>query len=107
MKKKFGFTMLIAIMAVVLLAGTALAHTALFSCWDNGDGTVSCEGGYSDGSSAAGTTINVADGGGNVTFSGKLDKFGQLTIKKPAGEYSVTFDGGPGHSVTVNGKDIK
>ncbi len=107
MKKRLGFTMLAAIMAVVLFAGTALAHTALFSCWDNGDGTVSCEGGYSDGSSAAGTTINVADASGNVTFSGKLDKFGQLTFNKPAGEYSVAFDGGPGHYVTVNGKDIK
>lgn len=107
MKKRLWFTMLVAITAVVLVAGTALAHTPLFSCWDNGDGTISCEGGYSDGSSAAGTAINVTDANGGIIFSEKLDKFGQLTFNKPAGEYSVTFDGGPGHSVTVNGKDIK
>ena len=33
-------------------AGVALAHTPLCSCYDNGDGSVECEGGFSDGSSA-------------------------------------------------------
>ena len=39
----------VAAVFVVALAGAALAHTPLFSCWDNGDGTLSCEGGFSDG----------------------------------------------------------
>lgn len=75
--------------------------------WDNGDETLSCEGGYSDGSSAAGTTIKVQDPKGKVIFTGKLDKNGELTFKKPKGEFTVTFDGGPGHSVTIKSSNIK
>lgn len=88
-------------------AGEALAHTPLFSCWDNGDGTLSCEGGFSDGSSAAGMSIRVADDKDTALFSGKLDEFGELTFDKPTGNYSVTFDAGPGHSITLKGTDIK
>lgn len=106
MKKRITSMMLLVFVLSVVFTGAALAHTPLFSAWDNGDGTISCEGGYSDGSSAAGTTINVASGG-SIVFSGKLDKFGELTFKKPSGDFTVTFDGGPGHSITVDGKNIK
>ena len=92
---------------VLALAGAALAHTPLFSCWDNGDGTISCEGGFSDGSSAANIPIRVADEKGEVVFEGKLDESGELTFGKPQGVFSVTFDGGPGHTLTVKSGDIK
>lgn len=105
--KRIAFIALVAIMTVVLLAGTALAHSVFFACWENGDGTLSCEGGYADGSSAAGASISVTDASGALLISGKLDKTGQLTFNKPSGDFSVTLDGGPGHSVTISGKDIK
>lgn len=92
---------------IAALAGAALAHTALFSCWDNGDGTLSCEGGFSDGSSAANIPIRVTDEKGEVVFEGKLDESGELTFGKPQGVFSVTFDGGPGHTLTVKSGDIK
>lgn len=107
MNKRIAFTALVAIMTLFLLAGTALAHTVFFQCWNNGDGTLSCEGGYTDGSSAAGAPINVTDANGSLIFTGNLDKSGQLTFNKPSGDFSVTIDGGPGHTVTVNSKDIK
>ena len=107
MKKRIVFTALIAIMTVLLLAGTALAHSVFFQCWNNGDGTLSCEGGYTDGSSAAGATVNVTDDSGTLLFSGKLDKSGELRFNKPSGDFTVTLDGGPGHSVIINSKDIK
>ncbi len=109
MKKNALMALVVTLLGVTMISGVASAHTPLFSCWDNGDNTISCEGGYSDGSSAApaGTAIIVKDAGGSVISSGKLDKTGQLTFNKPSGDYSVTFDGGPGHSVVVNGKDIK
>ena len=92
---------------VLVFAGVAAAHTPLFSCWDNGDGTLSCEGGFSDGSSAAGMEVRVTDDKDAVVFSGKLDEFGELTFDKPAGTYTVTFDAGPGHSITIKGADVK
>lgn len=107
MNKKNVFTALVAIVAVLLVAGTALAHTVFFQCWNNGDGTLSCEGGYTDGSSASGATVNVTDASGTLLFSGKLDKSGELKFNKPSGDFSVTLEGGPGHSVTINAKDIK
>lgn len=106
MKRKL-FVTLLATLFAVCLAGAAMAHTPLFSCWDNGDETISCEGGFSDGSSAAGTSIIVKDGNGKEIFSGKLDKYGELTFDKPNGAYTVTFDGGPGHSITIKGEDIQ
>ena len=42
-----------------LFSGLALAHTPLCSCYDNGDCTVTCEGGFSDGSPAAGVQMRV------------------------------------------------
>ena len=92
---------------IAALAGAALAHTVLFSCWDSGEGALSCEGGFSDGSSAANVPIRVADEKGEVVFEGKLDESGELTFGKPQGVFSVTFDGGPGHSLTVKSGDIK
>ena len=30
---------------VALLSGSAFAHSAIMNCFDNGDGTITCEGG--------------------------------------------------------------
>ena len=98
---------MVSALILVFFAGAVAAHTPLFSCWDNGDGTLSCEGGFSDGSSAAGMTVRLTDDKDAVVFSGKLDEFGELTFSKPEGNYSVTFDAGPGHSLTIKGADIK
>ena len=92
---------------VLALAGAALAHPPLFSCWDNGDGTISCEGGFSDGESAEGTPIRVTNEKEEVVFEGKLDDKGELSFKKPEGVFTVTFDGGPGHTLSVKSEEIK
>lgn len=64
-------------------------------------------GGYSDGSSAAGVNMSVVDKGGKVLVKGKMDKNSEFTFKKPNVPYTVIFDGGPGHVVKVESKDIK
>ena len=107
MNKRVAFIALVAIMTVLLIAGTAFAHTVFFQCWNNGDGTLSCEGGYTDGSSAAGATVNVKDANGFLIFSGQLDNSGTLKFNRPSGDFSVTLEGGPGHTVTVSSNDIK
>lgn len=84
----------------------AQAHSALFDCFDNGDGTIYCQGGYSDGSSAKGVKITVSDAGGKVLEQGQLDTNSEVTLKKPAGDYFVTFEGGEGHSLKLDGKNI-
>ncbi|MFW5838109.1 MAG: hypothetical protein ACOCVM_08865 [Desulfovibrionaceae bacterium] len=91
---------------LVLAAVPAQAHTPLFNCYDNGDGTVSCEGGFSDGSSAAGVAVHVLDGSGNTLLDTKLDEFSEVTFDKPEGGYTVQFDAGEGHAIEVPGSEI-
>ena len=92
--------------AMLAFAGQAFAHTPLMSCFDNGDGTITCEGGFSDGSSGAGVKTSVKDGDGKVLLDSKMNEYGELTFDKPAGAYMVIFDAGEGHTVEVNGADI-
>jgi hypothetical protein len=55
-QKMIGTSLLV---VFLFIAAQALAHTPLCSCYDNGDGTVTCEGGFSDGSSASGVQMRV------------------------------------------------
>jgi hypothetical protein len=94
------------LVSAIFLAGQVLAHTPLCSCYDNGDGTITCEGGFSDGSSAAGVKMRVLDGSGKVLLEGEMDEDSEFTFDKPSAPYTVEFDAGPGHVVEVDGKDI-
>ncbi len=90
----------------VFLASIAFAHTPLCSCYDNGDGTATCEGGFSDGSSASGVEMFVKDKDGNVVIEGKMDEDSEYSFKKPNGEYIVIFDAGDGHKIEVESSEI-
>jgi hypothetical protein len=93
--------------AVLMLIGSvALAHTPLCSCYDNGDGTVLCEGGFSDGSSASGVAIRVLDASGNVVLEGAMSEDSEYEFQKPDDSYKVVFDAGPGHQIEIAGTDI-
>lgn len=99
-------TIVLTLAAMLAFAGQAFAHSPLMSCFDNGDNTVTCEGGFSDGSSAAGVKTYVKDGNGKDILNTKMNEDSELTFDKPAGAYMVIFDAGEGHAVEVNGADI-
>jgi len=88
------------------LCGKVHAHTPLCSCYDNGDGTITCEGGFSDGSSAAGVDMKVVDLNGKVIFKGKINEDGEFTFKKPKTPFKVIFNAGPGHVVEISSNEI-
>lgn len=90
---------------VALMGSSAFAHSALMSCFDNGDDTVTCEAGFSDGSSASGVEFKVLQGD-KVVIEGKFDKDSSYTFKKPEGEYKARMFAGEGHEVIINSKDI-
>ena len=100
--KKLTLTALLS----VCLPGMALAHTPLCSCYDFGDNTILCEGGFSDGSSAAGVDVFVLDSAGKELLKGKMSEDGEFEFQKPSGDYKVQFNAGPGHIIEVDGKDI-
>jgi hypothetical protein len=93
-------------LALFFLVGTAYAHTPLCSCYDNADGSITCEGGFSDGSSASGVQIRVEDNDGKVLIKGKMDEDSEFTFNKPSKGYKVVFDAGDGHKIEVDGKEI-
>ena len=82
------------------------AHTPLCSCYDNGDNTITCEGGFSDGSSASGVVMRVEDKSGKQLLQGKMDEDSEFTFDKPLVPYRVIFDGGEGHIVENDGDQI-
>jgi hypothetical protein len=101
------FILLVVAVAVLGLAAVVPAHTPVCSCASNGDGTITCEGGFSDGSSAAGVKISVKDAKtGKVLLKGKMNADSEFTFKKPAVPFDVVFDAGPGHVKVIKGKDI-
>ena len=96
-----------AMLGLSLLTGMpAQAHTPLFDCFDNGDDTITCEGGFSDGASAAGIVIRVLDAQGKVLQQDELNDSGSIILARPEGEFSVSFTAGTDHSITVLGDDI-
>ncbi len=96
----------LALAVLLFTAAQAQAHSALCDCFDNGDGTISCQGGFSDGSSAAGVKMSVTDGSGKMLLDGKMNKDSEFTFKKPAGTYKVKFEAGEGHAVEIDGAKI-
>lgn len=87
-------------------SASAMAHTAQFSCFDEGAGKVLCEGGFSDGSSAAGANVSIVDAQGKALHKGKVDANSEFRFNKPKGAYTVQFDAGPGHTVEIPSKNI-
>jgi hypothetical protein len=84
---------------------TAYAHTALMSCFDEGDETITCEGGFSDGSSASGIEFHVEQKG-KIVIKTKMNECSEVNFKKPESDYTAVFNAGEGHRVYVDGKDI-
>ncbi|HEY9182971.1 MAG TPA: hypothetical protein VIQ99_07210 [Gammaproteobacteria bacterium] len=85
----------------------AHAHNAICDCYDNGDDTITCEGGFSDGGKAVGVPLRVLDGAGKVLVDGKMSDNSDFTFAKPKVDFRVEFDAGQGHVVTIDGRDIE
>lgn len=97
-----------AALPLLALAGaTVYAHNAICDCFDNGDETITCEGGFSDGGKAVGVPMRVLDQAGKVLIDGKMGDNSDFTFPKPKGDFRVEFDAGQGHVVTIDGRDIE
>lgn len=104
--RKTRWTALMGFILILAASGPALAHTPVCSCYGIGDGTVVCEGGFSDGSSAAGVEVRVVAEDGKVLEKGKMNDFSEFEFEKPDVPYKVIFDAGKGHEVKIPGEKI-
>ena len=93
-------------LACSLLPSLALAHTPLFDCFDEGNNTIVCEAGFSDGASAEGIDIRLTNAQGKVLAQDKIGADGSVSFERPSEEFSVIFTAGEGHIITVFGDDI-
>src|SRR5215510_2943414 len=88
---------------LALAAAVAYAHNAICDCYDNGDETITCEGGFSDGGKAVGVPLRVLDASGKVLIEGEMSAQSDFTFDKPKVDFRVVFDAGEGHVVTIDG----
>lgn len=98
-----------ALLAVACATGAMLvhAHNAICSCFDNGDDTITCEGGFSDGGKAVGVPLRVFDQSGKVLLEGKMSDASEYKFARPKVPFRVEFDAGEGHVVKIDGRDIE
>lgn len=93
------------ILSHLIVASSAFAHSAIMNCFDNADGTITCEGGFSDGSSASGVYFVIEQNGKEI-YEAKMNENSEVTFKKPQGEFTAILDAGEGHEVYIKSKDI-
>lgn len=89
------------------LAGVAVAHTPICFCYENDEGSITCEGGFSDGASAAGVSIRVLNERGRALLTGEMDDEGLYTFERPSVEFYIEFDAGESHVVTIYPDEIE
>jgi hypothetical protein len=94
-------------LSFAVLAPLAVAHNAICDCFDNGDETITCEGGFSDGAAAVGVPLRVVDTAGKVLIEGAMSERSDFTFAKPNVAFHVEFDAGQGHVITIDGRDIE
>ncbi|MHC2148217.1 hypothetical protein [Pseudomonas sp. PSXD-163] len=88
-------------------ASPAQAHNPMCECKPIDGEQIECTGGFSDGSGAPGVTLDVIGYNEEILVPGKLGENSKLTFKRPAGEFYVLFDAGPGHVVEIDYADIE
>lgn len=88
-------------------AGVVWAHTPICDCYDNGDDTITCEGGFSDGGTAVGVPMRILDSSGRILIEGVMSEQSDFTFEKPDVDFRVEFEGGDGHVVQIDGRDIE
>lgn len=101
--QKVAFSLLLSASILQLV----YAHTPICDCYDNGDGTITCEGGFSDGGTAAGVPMRILNGSGKILIEGTMSDQSDFTFTKPQENFHVEFEGGDGHIVQIDGRDIE
>lgn len=89
------------------LSFSALAHNPICDCYDNGDNSITCEGGFSDGGSAAGIGMSIVDSSGKILFKGVMSDYSDYTFEKPESDFRVLYEAGEGHVIEIDSRDIE
>lgn len=92
------------LLIMIVLPINILAHSLLLNVFDNEDNTITVEGIFNTGESAAGALIMLeALNSGEILFKQRLLDDSELTIKIPKEPYKIILDGGEGHTIVKDG----
>jgi hypothetical protein len=91
----------------VCLPFAAAAHSPVCFCFENDDGSITCEGGFSDGASAEGVAIRILDDRDRVLLDGRMNENSEFSFERPNREFHVVFDAGDEHTVTIFEDEIE
>ncbi len=94
-------------LGLLLIVSPSMAHNPICDCYDNGDDTITCEGGFSDGGTAVGVPMRILDEAGKILIEGVMSDQSDFTFAKPKGNFLVEFEGGVGHIIQIDGRDIE
>ena len=91
----------------LLFAQAASAHNPICFCYMESDSEVLCEGGFTDGASAEGVSMQVVDDRGRVLIAGAINEEQVFVFEMPDVEFQVVFDAGDNHRVVVYQDEIE
>jgi hypothetical protein len=94
-------------LGALALPAISSAHSLMLNCKPAAEGMVRCVGEFSDGSDAAGMSVQVKSYDERVLFKSTLGSDSSLQFKRPAGEFFVRLEDGGEHSAEVDHTDIK
>lgn len=112
MKCSIGFMVSLRVPAIAALltlgaVSTAEAHHPTCKCRMLDSQTVMCTGGFSDGSKATGVVLDVIAYDERILISTRLGEDSSFTFRRPAEDFYVLLDAGPGHTVEIEHDAIK
>lgn len=88
----------------VFLLTYASAHTLILNVYRDVDDTITIEGKFDTGASAAGAIVRLESlNTGKVLYEERLPRESEITIEVPDEPYQIVLDGGPGHSAIKKG----
>ncbi|MGE0097312.1 MAG: hypothetical protein AB7S86_03095 [Hydrogenophaga sp.] len=102
-----GFVKATFILGMLVLPAFVWSHSLMLTCKQSADGMVRCVGEFSDGSDAAGMSVQVKSYDERVLFKGTLGGDSSLQFKRPPGEFFVRLEDGGEHSSEVDHAEIK
>lgn len=89
---------------LLILPLSTYAHTLILNVFNNDNNTITVEGAFNTGQSAAGALIILeALNTGEVLYKKRLPDDSQLIIEIPKVPYQIVLDGGPAHQVIKPG----
>lgn len=83
----------------------AWAHSPHCQCKLDGEYII-CQGGFSDGTGAAGTVLDVISYDEEILLSSTLDDQSRIRFPRPDGDFYILMDAGPGHIVEIDWPEI-